>query len=101
MSNLKPLNYGNPMLVTLRSEEHTSELQSRQSLVCRLLLEKKNKLARPAHLVAPPRGPEQALVGRDHSHRHRRPTDVQGGRRGPTAELHALRHEQDGAFGID
>src|SRR3712207_7910259 len=25
-----------------RSEEHTSELQSRQSLVCRLLLEKKN-----------------------------------------------------------
>src|SRR5438445_7042722 len=27
----------------LRSEEHTSELQSRQYLVCRLLLEKKNK----------------------------------------------------------
>src|SRR3712207_7378564 len=27
--------------VTLRSEEHTSELQSRQYLVCRLLLEKK------------------------------------------------------------
>src|SRR5690606_41543121 len=26
-----------------RSEEHTSELQSRQNLVCRLLLEKKNK----------------------------------------------------------
>src|SRR3712207_8119412 len=26
-----------------RSEEHTSELQSRQYLVCRLLLEKKNK----------------------------------------------------------
>src|SRR3712207_7145859 len=31
---------GEPML--LRSEEHTSELQSRQYLVCRLLLEKKN-----------------------------------------------------------
>src|SRR5438445_4963684 len=29
--------------VTLRSEEHTSELQSRQYLVCRLLLEKKNQ----------------------------------------------------------
>src|SRR3712207_8610889 len=29
----------------LRSEEHTSELQSRQYLVCRLLLEKKNKLS--------------------------------------------------------
>src|SRR3712207_8199875 len=28
-------------LVVLRSEEHTSELQSRQYLVCRLLLEKK------------------------------------------------------------
>src|SRR5690606_41682140 len=38
---------GNPFTfaagkVTLRSEEHTSELQSRENLVCRLLLEKKN-----------------------------------------------------------
>src|SRR5258707_7311566 len=30
--------------VSSRSEEHTSELQSRQYLVCRLLLEKKNTL---------------------------------------------------------
>src|SRR5258707_12108262 len=30
------------MLRPMRSEEHTSELQSRQYLVCRLLLEKKN-----------------------------------------------------------
>src|SRR3712207_8472919 len=29
-----------------RSEEHTSELQSRQYLVCRLLLEKKNRTVR-------------------------------------------------------
>src|SRR5258707_9798021 len=29
--------------IMLRSEEHTSELQSRQYLVCRLLLEKKKK----------------------------------------------------------
>src|SRR3712207_7268377 len=29
--------------ITPRSEEHTSELQSRQYLVCRLLLEKKKK----------------------------------------------------------
>src|SRR5690606_40657734 len=29
-------------LHTARSEEHTSELQSRENLVCRLLLEKKN-----------------------------------------------------------
>src|SRR3712207_8579198 len=32
----------------LRSEEHTSELQSRQYLVCRLLLEKKKNI-QPAH----------------------------------------------------
>src|SRR3712207_7882662 len=30
-------------ILSLRSEEHTSELQSRQYLVCRLLLEKKKK----------------------------------------------------------
>src|SRR6267378_6748766 len=36
---------------TLRSEEHTSELQSRRDLVCRLLLEKKKKeLNRQAEL---------------------------------------------------
>src|SRR5690606_41309075 len=29
-----------------RSEEHTSELQSRENLVCRLLLEKKNQIQR-------------------------------------------------------
>src|SRR5690606_42024637 len=29
---------------TARSEEHTSELQSRENLVCRLLLEKKNTI---------------------------------------------------------
>src|SRR5258707_10219400 len=31
----------------IRSEEHTSELQSRQYLVCRLLLEKKKKNQEP------------------------------------------------------
>src|SRR2546430_11695285 len=30
-----------------RSEEHTSELQSQSNLVCRLLLEKKNKIIPP------------------------------------------------------
>src|SRR3712207_7784082 len=48
-----------------RSEEHTSELQSRQYLVCRLLLEKKKKKilgphgltpSQPiAHIASPPR----------------------------------------------
>src|SRR5690606_42097733 len=44
-----------------RSEEHTSELQSRENLVCRLLLEKKN---RPRLARAPPtdlrNGPRRA-----------------------------------------
>src|SRR5690606_40876421 len=34
---------GKDVYVGFRSEEHTSELQSRENLVCRLLLEKKNK----------------------------------------------------------
>src|SRR3712207_6984407 len=37
-----PDDEGIPDGLTVRSEEHTSELQSRQYLVCRLLLEKKN-----------------------------------------------------------
>src|SRR3712207_8222974 len=38
-----------------RSEEHTSELQSRQYLVCRLLLEKKNRISHcslPRHYLS-------------------------------------------------
>ena len=35
--------YWKPFGKILRSEEHTSELQSRRNLVCRLLLEKKKK----------------------------------------------------------
>src|SRR3712207_7963737 len=39
-----------------RSEEHTSELQSRQYLVCRLLLEKKKNTAQwRLIMIAPPR----------------------------------------------
>src|SRR2546430_7170995 len=34
----------------VRSEEHTSELQSQSNLVCRLLLEKKKQELAPAHL---------------------------------------------------
>src|SRR5256886_5216334 len=50
----------------LRSEEHTSELQSQSNLVCRLLLEKKNKAGVPArhHGVPtlPPIGGPHAVV---------------------------------------
>src|SRR5690606_17056998 len=37
---------GGKRLRQIRSEEHTSELQSRENLVCRLLLEKKKRMSR-------------------------------------------------------
>src|SRR3712207_7484934 len=40
-------------VMTRRSEEHTSELQSRQYLVCRLLLEKKKKNTHPPKSSVP------------------------------------------------
>src|SRR3712207_8406205 len=45
LHRLVALDFGRDVaaLTVLRSEEHTSELQSRQYLVCRLLLEKKKK----------------------------------------------------------
>src|SRR3712207_7060104 len=42
---------GGPRTAAGRSEEHTSELQSRQYLVCRLLLEKKKHNERTATLI--------------------------------------------------
>src|SRR5699024_11515237 len=44
ISNIPRLVPGWTQPIIVRSEEHTSELQSRFDLVCRLLLEKKNKL---------------------------------------------------------
>src|SRR2546422_5193124 len=41
-----------------RSEEHTSELQSRLHLVCRLLLEKKKKANKPQQPIAPTTQPQ-------------------------------------------
>src|SRR5437899_6296631 len=45
-----------PSTMKIRSEEHTSELQSLRHLVCRLLLEKKKPapLDPPAHRYPPP-----------------------------------------------
>src|SRR2546422_6040167 len=40
--------------IGVRSEEHTSELQSRLHLVCRLLLEKKNSINVTAPAHSPP-----------------------------------------------
>src|SRR5690554_7761911 len=39
------------IIITIRSEEHTSELQSRPHLVCRLLLEKKKKKIQNKYLI--------------------------------------------------
>src|SRR3712207_7447923 len=46
MADIRPLGFSDDVSFCrhLRSEEHTSELQSRQYLVCRLLLEKKKLL---------------------------------------------------------
>src|SRR3712207_6968610 len=48
--------FGAEPLVAGRSEEHTSELQSRQYLVCRLLLEKK-KIKQQQHFSTRTRHP--------------------------------------------
>src|SRR3712207_5470778 len=45
-------NVGIAFAIPARSEEHTSELQSRQYLVCRLLLEKKTNVMSPNSLRA-------------------------------------------------
>src|SRR5258707_3200072 len=53
-----------------RSEEHTSELQSRQYLVCRLLLEKKKKkhsLRRQNHFIAQRGLEKQHLTRNEHA----------------------------------
>src|SRR2546430_3189951 len=49
----------------LRSEEHTSELQSQSNLVCRLLLEKKKKIDYIQELVVVHNG-ERILAPRRH-----------------------------------
>src|ERR1035437_10944802 len=51
----------------LRSEEHTSELQSRQYLVCRLLLEKKNK-NKYSTRRGPNEDPRRSHIEHNHTH---------------------------------
>src|SRR3989442_6332605 len=51
----RPLrDHRNPIALRERSEEHTSELQSRPHLVCRLLLEKKKKTGDNTQLTPTP-----------------------------------------------
>src|SRR2546427_6901343 len=49
--------------VALRSEEHTSELQSQSNLVCRLLLEKKKIITLYALIVHTPRVVDVMICG--------------------------------------
>src|SRR2546430_9702104 len=49
-------------LARVRSEEHTSELQSQSNLVCRLLLEKKKT---SSHTQSPPQRPDALVHIRD------------------------------------
>src|SRR3989440_791103 len=60
-----------------RSEEHTSELQSRSDLVCRLLLEKKKHVKRAYSLSDLPYqervGPEHGIVALTPHHPHPTP----------------------------
>src|SRR2546422_2197358 len=66
-----------------RSEEHTSELQSRLHLVCRLLLEKKKNAHRPLPATArsgrPRWRPRRRYASADASHQlWPRPTEISG-----------------------
>src|SRR2546425_4921010 len=51
---------GGPLPLNVRSEEHTSELQSLAYLVCRLLLEKKNNTRTPAAATQPTTNPTRS-----------------------------------------
>src|SRR2546429_3170847 len=68
-SRIRPRGHARqPILRAARSEEHTSELQSRLHLVCRLLLEKKKK---PVHGVLTP--PYKSEIHRSDVHTHLAP----------------------------
>src|SRR5258706_4246133 len=56
--------------VLMRSEEHTSELQSLTNLVCRLLLEKKKKKQNNQVTVARGRGQPVSPAYTDYAPRH-------------------------------
>src|SRR5687768_17925202 len=56
---------GDGTQVMRRSEEHTSELQSRLHLVCRLLLEKKKTIT--SQLSSPPRTPSLLPTSSHHN----------------------------------
>src|SRR2546430_7209596 len=58
--------------LAVRSEEHTSELQSQSNLVCRLLLEKKKK----RHLPDPPHNDNPRYLCADQQRSHSAPRSL-------------------------
>src|SRR2546422_1603340 len=68
--------------ISQRSEEHTSELQSRLHLVCRLLLEKKNNVvlhgSRGLYLLPDPAGGRGRPIFQLRAVWHRRSVDTPG-----------------------
>src|SRR2546428_5937941 len=77
MLGIVRLDFGTSMWT--RSEEHTSELQSRSDLVCRLLLEKKKKHPPPpahpfGHAPRVLAGPHPSPAPRPSSPYHRTPS---------------------------
>src|SRR5258707_11913596 len=58
---------GKPIVQACRSEEHTSELQSRQYLVCRLLLEKKKNQKQRARFQIQHATTQRYRDGRNHN----------------------------------
>src|SRR2546430_9958318 len=50
----------------VRSEEHTSELQSQSNLVCRLLLEKKKTISADALATSRQKPPQDRAIRRTH-----------------------------------
>src|SRR5438477_1707795 len=77
-------------LMSTRSEEHTSELQSHVNLVCRLLLEKKNHRVHVAH-------PHLAGMRRPVSRGRVGDADIDAPRVGTTRRLPRRRNQLVGA----
>src|SRR3954464_1795164 len=71
------------MPLPIRSEEHTSELQSHDNLVCRLLLEKKKRTERPHRM----RAEATAVSGLRPHRRARAGGGLPGAGRGPAGPL--------------
>src|SRR2546421_7080246 len=72
-----------------RSEEHTSELQSRSDLVCRLLLEKKKKFRARVYRLSPTLLVQRA--GPTHQHDQPRPRDKKATRQQPAHTQSSMR----------